>query len=81
MGLKKFVEYIVRNLVDEPQLVDIQSSDANESLKLEIHVSKKDVGKVVGRKGQTIKALRLISMLTAARAGQKRVQLDVKDDQ
>lgn len=78
-ALRLFVEYIVKNLVDNPSAVAIKIHGDNELI-LEIRVAKEDVGKVVGRRGQTIKALRLISSLTAQRVG-CRVRLDVCDDE
>lgn len=78
--MEKFIEYIVKNLVDAPDAVDVQAFDGEGSVRFEIRVAKADIGKVVGRRGQTIKALRLISSLTAQRVGM-RVRIDVMDSE
>ena len=75
--MKAFVEYIVKNVVDSPDEVRVECQQQGEnSWLLEMHVGKDDVGKVVGRGGQTIKALRTICSVIATRMGEKvRVQL------
>ena len=68
--------YLIKNLVDEPTGVDVQVFEGEKSTVVEIRVADPDVAKVVGRKGQTIKALRTISMTVSARVG-RRVRLEV----
>ena len=77
--MKEFIEYIVKNLVDEPDAVSVQCSQENSTFLMEMRVGKEDVGKVVGKGGKTIKALRLISSLAAMRVGHK-VQLVLVED-
>ena len=74
--MKEFVAYIVKNLVDEPDLVTVHCDQGERGLVVEIRVGQKDIGKVVGRKGTTINALRTIAMTACARLGHKvRVEL------
>lgn len=74
--MKEFIEYIVKNLVDEPDLVTVHCDQGERGLVVEIRVGQKDIGKVVGRKGTTINALRTIAMTACARLGHKvRVEL------
>lgn len=74
--MKEFVEYIVKNLVDHPENVNVVCDQNEKGLTVQLRVSPGDVGKVVGRKGLTIKALRTIIMSICARIG-FRVQLEL----
>ena len=74
--MKEFIAYLIKNLVDLPDAVDINVVDGEQGIMVEIKVSPQDVGKVVGRQGRTIKALRTIAMTVGARVG-RRVRLEV----
>lgn len=74
--MKEFVEYLVKNLVDSPEEVSVSCVEGEKGMIIEIKVGNNDVGKVVGRKGVTIKALRTIAMMVCARLGRRvRVEL------
>lgn len=74
--MKEFIEYIVKNLVDQPEAVNVECLTGESNLICEIRCAKADVGKVVGKRGRTIKAIRTIAMMTGARIGQRvRVEL------
>lgn len=74
--MKEFIEYIVKNLVDAPDSVDVRCFEGERGMIVEVRVGQTDIGKVVGRKGLTIKALRTISMMICARLGRRvRVEL------
>lgn len=72
-GLKELVQYIAEALVDDPSTVKVTSVESDTSVILELHVSKEDVGKVIGKGGQTAKALRKI--LSAAATKHKKKSL------
>lgn len=74
--MKEFVEYIIKNLVDNPNSVDIQCFEGDRGIIVEIRVAQSDVGKIVGRHGNTIKALRTIISSVSARLG-KHVRLEL----
>ncbi|MBI2743673.1 MAG: KH domain-containing protein [Chlamydiales bacterium] len=76
--MKEFIAYLIKNLVDKPEAVDVKVIDSEEGTLVEIRVSPEDVAKVVGRQGRTIKSLRTIAMTVGARFG-RRVRLDVLD--
>jgi len=69
--MKEFVEYIVKNLVDYPDHVNVDCVEGEKGLIVEVRVSPDDVGKVVGRRGNTINAIRTIAMMVCARIGRK----------
>lgn len=74
--MKEFVAYLIKNLVDQPNDVDVKIFDGEQGTILEVRVSSGDVAKVVGRQGRTIKALRTIAMTVGARFGRRvRVEL------
>lgn len=74
--MKEFIEYIVKNLVDSPNNVDVRCFEQEKGVLVEVRVGQGDVGKVVGKKGLTIKALRTIVMTACARLGMRvRVEL------
>lgn len=67
--MKAFLEYIIKSLVDYPDQVRVdETSNSSTLMLLEIHVNQSDVGKIVGKQGRTIDALRILS----AGAGGKR---------
>lgn len=76
--MEEFVAYIVKNLVDDPESVKIRSTEdeTNEAIKLEIHVAPEDIGKIIGRRGNTIHALRTILRRVCARL-KKKIQIDL----
>lgn len=74
--MKEFIEYIVKNLVDHPDQVDVRCFDGEKGLIVEIRVAQEEVGKVVGSRGVTINAIRTIAMTICARLGRRvRVEL------
>lgn len=72
-GLEELVRYIAEALVDDPRNVEVKSVESDTSVILELRVSKEDVGKVIGKGGQTAKALRKI--LSAAATKHKKKSL------
>jgi uncharacterized protein len=74
--MKEFIEYIIKNLVDSPESVDVRCFDGEKGVIIEVRVGSGDVGKVIGRKGMTIKALRTIVMTACARLG-RRIRLEI----
>jgi hypothetical protein len=74
--MKEFIEYIVKNLVEDPQHVNVNCYEGDQGIIVELRVTQGDIGKVVGRKGSTIKALRTVAMMVCARLGH-RVRLEL----
>ena len=77
--MEDLLEYLARALVDEPDRVDVEGFDEEDgTIVLEVHVAEEDAGKVIGRGGRTVAALRTVMKAVAARDGQ-RVLVDVVD--
>lgn len=69
--LGTFVEYVVRSLVDAPAAVKISAVSNPECLTFKIVCDKADIGKVIGREGQNIRAIRALVSGAASRANRK----------
>ena len=76
MELKSLVEFLVKALVDDPDSVKIHEIAGEQSSVVEIRVAEADVGKVIGKEGRIIAALRTILGGSAAKL-KKRCILDV----
>lgn len=61
------VEYLVASLVDNPDAIAIDVTDGEGTSLIEVHVDPNDVGKVIGRRGRVIKAIRTLARACAAR--------------
>jgi predicted RNA-binding protein YlqC (UPF0109 family) len=77
--MEDLLAYLARALVDHPEQVSVDSFEEEDgSLVLELHVAEDDVGKVIGRNGRTINALRTVVRASSVRVG-RRVLVDVVD--
>jgi hypothetical protein len=77
--MKAFLEYVLKNLVDSPEEVSVQQVLHSGKTTLEVRVKPNDVGKVVGKQGQTIAAIRSVINAAASRYGGK-VQVEIVED-
>jgi predicted RNA-binding protein YlqC (UPF0109 family) len=74
--MRELVEFLARNLVDEPEAVQVDEVDSGRVIVYELQVAERDVGKVIGREGKVIRAIRTLTKAGAARRG-LRVDIDV----
>ena len=74
--MKEYLEFIARQLVDQPDHVRVDTEERNEKLVCRLSVDPADVGKVIGKQGRTAQALRTLVVAAAARAG-KRAMLEI----
>ena len=72
-----FVEYVVRELVDDPSQVVVTAEERERQLAVLIRCAKPDMGKVIGRKGKTIASLR--ALVNGTRQDGRKVSVDVLD--
>ena len=63
------VEYIVCGLVDDETAVSLDVTDGDEGALIEVSCSEEDAGRVIGRKGRTIKAIRTLARALGQRVG------------
>jgi predicted RNA-binding protein YlqC (UPF0109 family) len=76
MAAQDLVEYVARNLVDEPDAVTVETHTGPEGTVIELHVAEADMGKVIGRNGSVAKALRTLLKVMSAREGES-VSLEI----
>ena len=77
--LEGFVGYVVRQLVDDPDAVGVKTETAENGCKvIRISCRKEDAGKIIGKKGKTIIALRSLVGSAAGRL-QERISVEVVD--
>jgi hypothetical protein len=76
--LAELLEYLARQLVDDPGAVRVETAEEDDAIVLRLHVAEDDVGKVIGRQGRIARALRTVVRAGAAR-GRRRVLLEIVD--
>jgi predicted RNA-binding protein YlqC (UPF0109 family) len=74
--LEALIRYIARSLVDKPEEVQIHASESEGSHLFELKVAADDVGKVIGRDGRTVNAIRTLLSAAAQRQG-TRARLEI----
>ena len=77
--MEQLIIYLARALVDQPDQVSLRASDVEGARLYELKVAPEDVGKVIGRDGRTVGALRTLLGAAAQKQGQK-VRLEIQDD-
>ncbi len=69
--MKEFIEYLVKALVDNPDEVNVTQIDGEKTVIFELRCNPSDVGKVIGKQGRTIKAIRTLLGSAAAKANMR----------
>lgn len=59
--MRESIELIVKGLVDDEAAVDVREIDRNGTTLIEVRVAPSDMGKVIGRQGRTVRALRALA--------------------
>ena len=78
-GYKELVEFVAKYLVTQPDTVSVESSEGENGVKIMIRVAHEDVGRIIGKRGATINAIRLLAKAAAVKAGE-RVDVDIVED-
>ena len=68
--MEGFLEYVIRQLVDTPEEVLVRKVEQGRKVIFKVEMRKADVGKVIGRNGHTITAMRNLLNAAASRTGQ-----------
>ena len=71
--MKELIEYIVQAMVDNPEQVKIDEITGGHTTVYELRVDKKDLGKVIGKKGRTAQAMRTILSCASAKTKQRAI--------
>ena len=60
MNTKELIEYIAKALVDHPEQVKVSEIEGERTSVIKLSVAKEDLGKVIGKQGRTVTAIRII---------------------
>jgi predicted RNA-binding protein YlqC (UPF0109 family) len=74
--MRETVEMVVKALVDEVDAVDVREIEREGTTRIEVRVSQSDMGKVIGKQGRTVRALRSL-VYAAGLKKHRRFVLDV----
>lgn len=74
--MKEAVEKIVKGLVGDAESVEVSEVEEGRTVRIEVRVGEGDMGRLIGREGRTIKAIRSILYYAGQKHG-KRYQLDL----
>ena len=76
--MRELVERIVKQIVDNPDKVEVRQIDGGGAVVLEVSTAKEDIGKVIGKGGRIANALRVIVRAAGGRF-EKVVQVDITE--
>ncbi len=74
--MKDFIEYVVRALVDHPDEVQVSELGGERTVIFELRCNRDDIGKVIGKNGKTISAIRTL-LTSAAAKDNRRAMLEI----
>ena len=77
--MREMVEYIVKQIVDNPDQVKVEEAKGEKVILLEISVAKEDMGKVIGKGGRIANAIRTLVAAAAAKI-KKRVMVEILEE-
>ncbi len=77
--MKEFIQYAVKELVDFPNEVDVRQVDGDKTVVFELRLNKTDIGKVIGKRGRTIHALRTLANSAGGKPG-KRAMVEIVEE-
>ena len=74
--MKDLIEYIANELVEDKSQVVVKEIDEGGRIRIELQVSKEDMGRIIGKGGRVANSIRILLRVAAAREG-KRATLDI----
>lgn len=77
--MQAFLEYVVSGLVQHPEAVSVTAERRGDATVFELRTHPDDVGKIIGRRGMTIGAIRTLIQAGAGKAGE-RCSVEIIDD-
>ena len=77
-GINEMLTYIVGNLVENPEEIQVNVLENGNSITLQLRVAAEDMGRVIGRQGRIAKEIRTIVKTVAQRSGEK-VTVEIVD--
>ena len=77
-AVRDVIETVAKALADSPQRIAVTETDHRDTTLIEVTAAPPDVGKLIGRQGRTIQAMRTLASVTGEKLG-KKVTLEVRD--
>lgn len=77
--MKEFLEYLVKQIVTNPEEVSVEETQQDELFIFQIHVAQEDMGIVIGKEGKTIKSIRNMAKAKAIKDN-IRIQVVLEED-
>ena len=74
--MKELIKFIAQALVDNPEEVQVNEVEGEQTSVIELKVAKEDLGKVIGKQGRTVRAMRTI-LSAASTKIRKRAVLEI----
>jgi uncharacterized protein len=74
--LEDLLLFLARSLVDEPEKVEVEGKETDSRVDLTLRVAPDDMGRVIGRGGRIVKAIRTVMKAASVKAN-KRVNVEV----
>ena len=78
--MQELVDYLARQLVNNPDAVEVKETQGDTASVLELKVAKEDLGRIIGKQGRTAKSIRTILNAAASRVNRK-VVLEIIEEQ
>ncbi len=78
-SVKELLEYLAREIVDDPDAVEVTETTDDRGLLLTLRVAQDDMGKVIGRGGRTARSIRTVVKAAAVRADLGHVHVEIAD--
>jgi predicted RNA-binding protein YlqC (UPF0109 family) len=69
--MEELVAYLARGLVDQPDAVRVERVERDDAVVFRLHVADEDVGKVIGRQGRVVRALRTVVRAGGTKRGER----------
>ena len=81
MKLVEMTEYLVKELVNNPDMVTVKEfpSDDDKTITIEVLVDESDIGKVIGKSGKTASAIRVLVQASSYLQENKRVKINIEN--
>jgi predicted RNA-binding protein YlqC (UPF0109 family) len=78
--VRDLVEFVVRALVDDPGSARVEELEEGDTVVLEVHVAREDLGRVIGKDGRVANAIRTLAKAAATAQDAGRVNVEIVED-
>lgn len=77
--MKKALSYIISSIVSTPEKVEINEEEENDIINLTLRVANEDMGRVIGKNGKVIRAIRNVMKIKAIKQN-KKINITLAED-